>query len=235
MLFSPQIPLKLEPSREQRFDDYVAGPNGPVVESLKSLTDEPDRLLFISGPAGTGKTHLMNAACLAAREQGLTAFYAGLKSMPEGSQQMLEGLENVDLVCIDDFQQIASNRLWEEALFHCINRIRARQGRIVLTSRERLSALPVTLPDLLSRLQWGLRLQLQVLDDGDKVTVLDQHAASLGIDLSTDVSAYLIRHSPRNLGHLLHNVERLKQAAFVSKRRITIPLARQVLKYEEPA
>ena len=233
MLFSPQIPLKLEPSREQRFEDYVAGPNGPVVESLKSATSEADRLLFISGPAGTGKTHLMNAVCLAAREQGMTAFYAGLKSMPDDSQQLLEGLENIDLVCIDDFQHIAGNRFWEESLFHCINRIHARQGRIVLTSRDRLSALPVSLPDLVSRLQWGLRLQLQVLDDEQKITVLEKHAASLGIDLSADVTAYLIRHSPRNLGHLLLNVERLKQAAFISKRRITIPLARQVLNRDD--
>ena len=85
MLFSPQIPLKLEPSRENRFEDYVGGPNAAVLESLVDLLKETDRLFFLSGPEGTGKTHLLNAACLAAREQGMTAFYAGLKSMPADS------------------------------------------------------------------------------------------------------------------------------------------------------
>ena len=230
MLFSPQIPLQLEPSRENRFEDYVAGPNAPVLDSLKAALQEPDKLLFLSGPEGTGKTHLLNAACLAAREQGLTAFYAGLRSMPEGSQQLLEGLENVELVCIDDLHHIAGEDSWEESLFHCLNRIRSRQGRIVLTSRARLSALPLKLPDLVSRLQGGLRMQLMVLEDADKLSVLDRHAASLGIELPEDVGRYLIRHSPRNLGKLLHMTGQLQQAAFISKRRITVPLAREVLR-----
>lgn len=233
MLFSPQIPLKLEPSRENRFDDFVPGPNATVVESLKSVLQEPDKLLFLSGPEGTGKTHLLNAACLAVREQGLTAFYAGLRSLPDGSQQMLEGLENIDLVCIDDLHMVAGNDRWEEALFHCLNRIRSKQGRIVLSSRQRLSALPFVLPDLISRLQGGLRMQLLVLEESDKIRVLNRHADSLGIDLPEDVGRYLIRHSSRNLGKLLHMVEGLQQAAFVSKRRITIPLAREVLRRGE--
>jgi DnaA family protein len=230
MLFSPQIPLKLEPTRESRFEDFVAGPNAPVLESLKGILQEPDKLLFISGPKGTGKTHLLNAACLAAREQGMTAFYAGLRSMPKGSHQLLEGLESVDLVCIDDVHHIVGNASWEESLFHCLNRIRSKQGRIVLTSRERLSTLSFLLPDLMSRLQWGLRMQLDSLEEPDKVRVLDSYALSLGIELPGEVADYLIRHSSRNLGSLLLKVERLQLAAFTSKRRITVPLAREVLR-----
>jgi DnaA family protein len=230
MLFSPQIPLPLEPSRESRFEDFVAGPNGPVVDALKSILQDQDSLLFLSGPGGSGKTHLLNALCLAAREQGMTAFHAGLRSMPEGSQALLEGLEQVDLVCIDDLHLVAGDEAWEEALFHCLNRIRAGQGRVVLSSDARLSALPITLPDLVSRLQWGLRLQLRGLDDSGKIAVLEQHAATLGIELPADVGAYLIRHSSRNLGKLLHTVEQLQRAAFTSKRRITVPLAREVLR-----
>ena len=106
--------------------------------------------------------------------------------------------------------------------------IRSRTPAL-LTSRPRLSALPLILPDLRSRLQWGLRLQLQVLADTDKIEVLERHAASLGIELPADVANYLIRRSSRNLGHLLHVLGQLQQAAFISKRRITVPLAREVL------
>jgi DnaA family protein len=229
MLFSPQIPLPLEPSRESRFEDYVPGPNAGVLDALKSVLEEPESLLFLSGPEGSGKTHLLNALCLVAREREMTAFHAGLRSMPQDSQALLEGLEQVDLVCIDDLHYVAGDGDWEEALFHCLNRIRSRQGRMVLTSRSRLSALPLMLPDLRSRLKWGLRLQLQVLSDADKIEVLERHAESLGIDLPADVANYLIRRSSRNLGHLLHVLGQLQQAAFVSKRRITVPLAREVL------
>lgn len=230
MLFSPQIPLKLEPSREKRFEDFVPGPNGPVLEALKSVLQGKDSLLFLSGPEGSGKTHLLNALCLDARERGMTAFHAGLRSMPAGSQALLEGLENVDLVCIDDLHSMAGHAGWEEALFHCLNRIRSTHGRVVLTSRPRLSAVPLMLPDLVSRLQWGLRLQLQVLEDADKICVLDRHAASLGIQIPEEVGRYLIRHCSRNMSKLLHTIEQLQQAAFTSKRRITVPLLRELLR-----
>jgi DnaA family protein len=230
MLFSPQIPLQLEPSSESRLEGFVPGPNETVLEAVRSVLAEPDSQLFLSGPEATGKTHLLNALCLAAREQGMTAFYAALRSMPEGSQALLEGLEQVDLVCIDDLHRVAGNAAWEEALFHCMNRIRSSHGRLVLTSQARLSALPLLLPDLVSRLQWGLRLQLQLLEDADKICVLDRRAATLGIEMPGDVGSYLIRHSSRNLSSLLRTVEQLQQAAFTSKRRITVPLAREVLR-----
>lgn len=230
MLFSPQIPLQLEPSREQRFEDFIAGPNAAVVAELQTLLDGGEESFFLSGPEGAGKTHLLNALCLEARERGMTAFRAGLRPAPESSPALLEGLEQVDLVCIDDLHRVAGEEAWEVALFHCLNRIRASQGRVVLTSRERLSAIPLALPDLASRLQWGLRMQLQPLGDEDKIAVLERHGASIGIELPSDVGHYLIRHSSRNLVKLLHNVEQLKLAAFTAKRRITVPLAREILR-----
>lgn len=233
MLFSPQIPLPLEPSRESRFEDFVAGPNAAVLETLKAIPGEAGQQVFLSGPAASGKTHLLNAVCLASREAGLSAFYAGLKSLPPGAESLLDGLERVDVVCIDDCGRVAGDARWEEALFHCLNRIRTGQGRVIFTAGQPLSGLPFVLPDLVSRLQWGLRLQLLPLEDADKIRVIDRHGASLGIDIPPDVGNYLIKRSSRNLRDLLHAVDRLQHAAFTSKRRITVPLAREVLNLTE--
>lgn len=233
MLFSPQIPLPLEPNRESRFEDFVAGPNAALLETLKAVPAEPGQQIFLSGPAASGKTHLLNAICLASRAAGLTAFYAGLKSLPPGSESLLDGLERVDVVCIDDAHRLAGNGPWEEALFHCLNRIRGGQGRVIFAAGQPLSALPFELPDLVSRLQWGLRMQLQPLEDADKIRVVDHHAASLGIEIPADVANYLIKRSSRNLRHLLLAVDRLQHAAFTSKRRVTVPLAREVLSLAE--
>ena len=60
MLFSPQIPLKLEPRRPTRFEDFVAGPNSAVLDALKSLLVEPGVSLLMHGPESSGKTHLLN-------------------------------------------------------------------------------------------------------------------------------------------------------------------------------
>lgn len=229
MLFSPQIPLQLEPSREQDFDHFVAGPNQAVVQSLRDMLIGPDIQAFVWGPRSSGKTHLLNAMCLATRASGGSAFYAGLKNLPAGSQGLLEGLENVDLLCIDDCHKVAGDGPWEESMFHCINRFRAAGRRLVLASAEPLASLDLELPDLKSRLQWGLRLQLQNLDDEHKLEVLARHARSLAIDLPDEVGRYLLRRSTRSLDRLISSLERMQQAAFVSKRRITVPLAREVL------
>ena len=230
MLFSPQIPLQLTPMRDSRFENFVEGPNGTVVKALQQMADEPGTNIFLSGGEGSGKTHLLNALCVEIRERQGRAFYLALKRLPKDAIASLQGLENLDLVCVDDLHLIAGDSAWEEALFHCFNRIREANGRLLVSSRERLSALSLGLPDLASRLAWGLRLQLLPLEDHDKLAVINLHCNALGLTLPEDVQKYLLKHHDRSMAALIHIVENLQQAALIHKRRITIPLAREVLK-----
>lgn len=228
-LFSPQIPLQLEPHRTGRLEDFVPGPNATVLAAVRGVAGGSGDSLYLSGPEGSGKSHLLNAACLAARDAGQSAFYLGLRRLPRGAAASLSGLEGVSLVCIDDVDAVAGVAEWEAALFHFINRHREHRGSLLVASRERLSALPLQLPDLASRLAWGLRMELQALDDGGKLQVMQRHAVSLGAELPEEVASYLLRHGQRSLATLLAAVEQLQRAAFTDKRRITVPLARQVL------
>jgi len=230
MLFSPQIPLPLMPRCDSRFEDFVSGPNKAVVEALKQLPDEPGSHIFLYGSKGSGKTHLLNALCHETRERGGRAFYLALKRLPKNAIASLQGLEKLDLVCVDDLHVIAGDEAWEEALFHCFNRIREANGRLLISSREQLSALDIGLPDLASRLSWGLRLPLIPLEDHDKLTVISRHGSALGLGLSEDVQQYLLKHHDRSMAALIQTVDKLHQAALTSKRRITVPLAREVLK-----
>ena len=230
MLFSPQIPLRLEPLRDSSFENFVSGPNHAVVRALKDLSNEPGSNIFLSGGEGSGKTHLLNALCVETRAGQGRAFYLALKRLPKDAIASLQGLEKLDLVCVDDLHVIAGDRTWEEALFHCFNRIREANGRLLVSSRERLSALELSLPDLASRLAWGLRLQLLPLEDNDKLAVINKHCEALGLTLPDDVQQYLLKHHDRSMVALIHTVENLQQAALTHKRRITIPLAREVLK-----
>jgi DnaA-homolog protein len=230
MLFSPQIPLQLEPRRDSRFEDFVSGPNHAVVEALKHMPDEPGSSIFLFGDEGSGKTHLLNALCYETRERQGRAFYLTLKRLPKDAIASLQGLEKLDLVCVDDLHVIAGDEAWEEALFHCFNRIREANGRLLVSSRKRLSALDLGLPDLASRLAWGLRLPLLPLADNDKQAVIVLHSNALGLSLPEDVQQYLLKHHDRSMTALIQTVENLHQAALTNKRRITVPLAREVLK-----
>jgi DnaA family protein len=229
MLFSPQIPLQLEPRRPDRFEDFVAGPNESVLAAVRQLLDEPGGSIFLSGPEGSGKSHLLNALCHAARENGMAAFYIALKRLPQEAAAGLEGLQLLDLVCVDDLDCVAGHPVWEKALFRCFNEVRSAQGRLLISSRRPLSSLQFHLPDLASRLAWGVRQNLQSPDDSGKLEVLQQRAHTLRIELPQDVQSYLLRHSKRDMATLLTILEQLKDAAFAGKRKITVPLARKVI------
>jgi len=101
---------------------------------------------------------------------------------------------------------------------------------LLVSSQKRLSALNLGLPDLASRLAWGLRLPLMPLEDHDKLAVINMHSAALGISLPEDVQQYLLKHHDRSMTALIQTVENLHKAALTNKRRITVPLAREVLK-----
>ena len=229
MLFSPQIPLQLEPPRPDRFEDFHIGPNGAAFNAVRGLLDEPGGFIFLSGPEGSGKSHLLNALCHQAREQDMAAFYIALKRLPEAAAAGLVGLQVLDLVCVDDLDRVAGNPAWERALFNCFNEVRSAGGRLLVSSRQPLRSLEFGLPDLASRLAWGVRLSLQSPDDEGKLQVLQQRARSLHIELPEDVQRYLIKHSTREMAALLKTVELLKDAAFAGKRKITVPLAREVM------
>lgn len=229
MLFSRQIPLQLIPRQDCSFDNFVVGPNASVVDALKQMTAEAGTHVFLSGERGSGKSHLLNALCHRVRAENGRAFYLPLERLPEGAIASLEGLETQDLVCVDDLHTIAGQAAWEEALFHCFNRIRESGGRLLVSSRIRLSALDLVLPDLASRLSWGLRLRLEPLEDHDKLVVLRTHSDALGISLPQDVQDYLLKYGDRSLPALLGALDRMHQVALTDKRRITVPLAREVL------
>jgi len=230
MLFSPQIPLQLEPRRPDRFDDFVAGPNSSVLAAVMGLLDEPGGSLFLSGPDGSGKSHLLNALCHSARERGLAAFYIALRKLPEEAAASLEGLRVLDLVCVDDIDSVAGNPVWENALFGCFNEVRSARGRLLVSSKLPLSKLQFCLPDLASRLTWGVRQNLQLPDDGGKLEILQQRANVLRIEVPSDVQNYLLKHGKRDMTSLLQTLEQLKDAAFADKRKITVPMARKILK-----
>ncbi len=232
MSSAAQILLPLEGRRPDRFEDFVPGPNSRVVIALQQLFETAEGCVFLKGADGSGKTHLLNAAVNYAQGLGLNAFYMALGQLPDTAAEGLGGLETMDLVCIDNVDCIVGQPAWEKALFNFFNRLRAEGGTLVVSSSRALSSLHFELPDLASRLAWGLRLQLEPLDDRGKAEVLRSRSAALGIEIPQEVLNYLLSHGGRSISVLLDNLEAIRLVALQGKRRITIPLAREVLANE---
>lgn len=142
---------------------------------------------------------------------------------------MLSGLENVSLICLDDIEAIAGQEKLEEALFHLFNRVRANNQRLLITGSTAPANLNIKMPDLRSRLAWGIAYQLKALSDDQKLSALRQRAQSRGLQLDPTVGRFLLRRCPRNMRELFATLEALDQASLVQQRRLTIPFVKEVL------
>ncbi len=227
---SRQLPLGLQMRASARFSGFLAGPNQEPVDQLKQTaagTGEPFFLLW--GAAGCGKSHLLQAACHLAAEHGRTVSYVSLATLAGLSPELLEGWEHYRLVCIDDVHCIAGDRAWEEALFNLYNRIRERAGNLIVSSRSAPAGLAFALPDLASRLGWGLVYQLQPLDDEQRLAALQQRARQRGCEMPAETGRYLLRRLPRELPALFAMLDRLDEASLVAQRKLTVPFVKSVL------
>ncbi len=81
---------------------------------------------------------------------------------------------------------------WEEALFDLFNRLRDAKTRLLVAADKPPKNLDIVLPDLVSRLSWGLVFQVQPLNDNDKVLALQLRAHLRGLDMSEEVARYIL-------------------------------------------
>jgi DnaA family protein len=172
---------------------------------------------------------LLLAACQAAAQRGERVAYVPLRRADIVVPEILRGLETTALVAIDDIDRIVGHRPWEEALLHFYNLLREAPGRLLLASSDKPSVLDLLLPDLRSRLEWGIIYQLQPLNDNQKHAALRFQAAKRGMDLPDEVADFLLRHSARDMHSLSCLLAQLERASMAAQRRLTVPFARQIL------
>lgn len=221
-----QLALRIGLRDSATFANFYAGDNAAVLHVLQQA-DEP--FIYLWGTQGSGRSHLLQAACHAETGRGGAPAYLPLGELAPAGVGLLEGLEQMSLICLDDVQAIAGDAAWEEGLFHLYNRIREAGGRLLAAADASPLTLGINLADLRSRLGWGPVFQLQGLDDAGKLAALQLRARARGMALSDEVGSYLLRHSPRDMRALFDLLERLDRASLTAQRRLTIPFIREFL------
>lgn len=225
-----QLALAIQLNDEATLADFNWGENKLLQQQLqRMLTLKEDRLLYLWGCKGSGKSHLLQASCQAINATE-SAIYLPLNLLKEWGPQTIEGLEEQTLVCIDDIDVIAQDLIWEEAIFHLYNKIKDMDKSLLIISGNcSPTTLPIKLPDLRSRLSWGLVIQLMELSDEDKVSTLKLHAAKRGFDLPESVGHFLLSRCSRNMHDLHQLLNRLDDASLAAQRKITIPFVKNIL------
>ena len=225
-----QLPLGFEPRDVFTFDSFIVGENKiPAGLVQQCALGEGEKQIFIWSAAGSGKSHLLQAACNLAAKNNRTVCYLPAAELITQSVQSLDELEQVDFVCVDDVERMAQIPAWEEALFDLINRMREADGNLLMGAAMSPEAMRPGLQDLRSRLMWGPVFQLQPLNDAEKFEALRRRAHQSGLELPQNVADYLMRHFPRDLFGLFERLDKLDKASMAMQRRLTVPFVKSVL------
>jgi DnaA family protein len=225
-----QLTLCVGLKDDATFANYYAGNNKLLVEELKKTAcGQGERVIYFCGSGGEGRTHLLQACCHEANQHQLSSVYIPLENVADLSPDIFQGLEMLSLVCIDDLHKIAGNAVWEEAFFHAYNRIRDAGHCLIVTANEMPKSLGLGMPDIVSRLTWGMAFQLQLLTDDEKLQVLMMRASRRGMTLVEEVGRYILTHCPRHMTTLFAALDALDKASLAAQRKLTIPFVKEVL------
>ena len=224
---SRQLPLALRYPPDQRLDTYVGAPEGALGQ-LSALAAGEGEWLFLAGPPGSGKTHLALATCVAAEGGGRRAAYLPLQAAAGRLAEACDALD-ADVVALDGLEAVAGCRDDEIALFDFHNRAREDGICLLYTASAAPDGLPLSLPDLRSRLAQCPRIVLAVLDDDGRRAVLEARARRRGLVVDAAALEWLLRRAGRDLAGLTRLLDQLDQASLAAKRRVTVPFLRECL------
>lgn len=216
---------------DETLQSFYGAKDSPAVQFIEQFLapGKPQLPLYLFGASGSGKSHLLYAACVQAQEQGLTSQLLALDDFRQYSPRLFDGLEQLDLVCLDNIQAIAGDSHWQVALFDLYNRMVEQGKRLMIVADEAPLQLGITLPDLVSRLQACTIFQLRLLSDDDKQKLLQQKARLRGIDLPDEVARFLLNRQQREIRALVAILDKLDKASIVHQRKLTIPFVKDVL------
>jgi DnaA family protein len=230
---SSQIPLHFEFRGDKTFENFYCGIHREIVEHLQKIALEcGEQQIYLWGGSGAGKSHLLLACCQSAHEHNRSCFYFDLAVSPLPKTELLNGIDEFVLVCLDNVEAVAGNSDWEPALFHFYNRLRERGNRLLISSALPPGELPIILPDLKTRMAWGLTLHLRDYGESEKIALLTFKARQLGFELSPQVGRFLLLRCNRDLKSLWILLDKLDRETLAAKRKLTVPFLKRILENE---
>ena len=206
------------------FDNFIVGPSNRMAHSAAiAVSKTPGQVynpLFIYGPPGVGKTHLLYAIANGIRKQIPNANIVYIKG-DQFTNELIDAIKNgkniefrskyreADLFLIDDIQFIAGKESTQEEFFHTFNKLYEEHKQIVMTSDRKPNDMPTLEDRLRTRFEWGLIMDIQPPDYETRMAILKNKAHSLGLNLSDDVCNYIAINVTNNVRQIEGTVKKI--------------------------
>ncbi|NLM99792.1 MAG: chromosomal replication initiator protein DnaA, partial [Campylobacteraceae bacterium] len=231
----------LNPSYQ--FESFVVGSSNQYAYSAaKSIAEKPGKMynpVFIYGPTGLGKTHLIHAIGNYSLTQDKTVIYTTIEqfmndftyNLKNGSMDRFrEKYRQCDILLIDDVQFLSNKIQTQEEFFHTFNELHSKGRQIVLTSDKPPKMINGLEERLKSRFEWGLIADITLPELETKIAIINKKCELDGIALGSDIVHYIASNMGDNIREIESAIINLNAYASLMRQEITLEFAKNVMK-----
>ena len=224
-----QLALQIQINERASLNNFfVSKKNNKTIQILKNILLGSDKgaQIFIDDLGSNGKSYLLQAICNDFSNSHNSSIYIPMKEAIKLDPSILQGVSQLNLICIDDIDLINSRREWEIALFNLINECYEKECFLLLSgSINKLEAIP----DLVSRIKKMEILRLEAINDDELLEATKAISKNLNIEISDKNMNYLINNSKRDIKTIFRTLSQLEKESLERKKSIGLNLIKEVI------
>ena len=223
-----QLALQIQINERASLNNFFVSKNNiKTIQILKNILTSSNKgtQLFIDDLGSNGKSYLLQALCNDFSNSNSSSIYIPIQKAIKLDPSILEGISQLNLICIDDVDQI-NKREWEIALFNLINECYEKECFLLLAGR--INKLEV-IPDLVSRIKKMETLRLEPINDDELFEATLAISKNLNIEISDKNMNYLINNSKRDIKTIFRILSQLEKVSLERKKSIGLNLIKEVI------
>ena len=224
-----QLALQIQINERASLNNFfVSKNNNKIIQILKDilLNSNNGAQIFIDDLGSNGKSYLLQAICNDFSNSNNSSIYIPMHAAINHDPSILEGVSELNLICIDDVDLINNYGKWQIALFNLINECYEKESILLLSgSINKLEAIP----DLVSRIKKMEILKLEAINDDELLKATKAISKNLNIEISQKNMNYLINNSKRDIKTIFRTLSQLEKESLERKKSIGLNLIKEVI------
>ena len=224
-----QLALQIQINERASLDNFfISKNNNKAIQILKNILERSNSgaQIFIDDSGSNGKSYLLQAICNDFSNSNNSTIYIPMQKAINLEPSILEGINDLNLICLDDIDLISNQRDWELALFNLINECYEKDCFLLLSgSIDKLEVIP----DLISRIKKMEILRLKAIDDDELLRATQSISKNLNIEISDKNMNYLINNSRRDIKTVFGTLSQLEKESLERKKSIGLNLIKEVI------